>query len=253
MHAEKWDRLQPVIPLLVPFTRIGRRRQKSPSRCIFSADDLRSCRPQKVENADARRASADRLPTGCRKVGQASACHPPARYKMCVTAGKRRKKIRVPEITGSQGFQEALAALGATALSTAASATRPAIANCTANSPFAASPVSLQPSRPRACWMCLRRRLRCCTSIAGRSRYFPILHAPPELQTSAQPRRARHRDPDNSASRAIHNHPRASWSTPQVGRRPHFRGFNPQESRSGRVLPPATKAACQHRRGHDRS
>ena len=43
--------------------RIGRRRQKSPSRCIFSADDLRSHRPQKVENADARRASADRLPS----------------------------------------------------------------------------------------------------------------------------------------------------------------------------------------------
>ena len=42
-------------------TRIGRRRQKSPSRCIFSADDLRSCRPQQVENTDARRASADRL------------------------------------------------------------------------------------------------------------------------------------------------------------------------------------------------
>jgi len=52
----------PVLP--VPLTRIGRRRQKSPSRCIFSVDDLRSCRPQKVENADARRASADRLLTG---------------------------------------------------------------------------------------------------------------------------------------------------------------------------------------------
>jgi hypothetical protein len=37
---------------------------------------------------------------------------------MCATAGKRRKKIREPEITGSQVFQEALAA---PALSTAAS------------------------------------------------------------------------------------------------------------------------------------
>ena len=120
------------MPAHLPLTRTGRRRQKSPSRCIFSADDLRSCRPQKVENADARRASADRLlsrwlhanprhpavicsaTSGCwckpgppglaRKVGQASACHPPAsachppaRHKMCATAGKRRKKIREPE------------------------------------------------------------------------------------------------------------------------------------------------------------
>jgi hypothetical protein len=30
---------------------------------VVSANDLRSCRPQKVENADARRASADRLPS----------------------------------------------------------------------------------------------------------------------------------------------------------------------------------------------
>jgi len=92
----------PVMTAHLSPTRIGRRRQKSPSRCIFSADDLRSCRPQKVENADARRASADRLLTGdftqihgilplfawqppvaganpalraWQKVGQASACH----------------------------------------------------------------------------------------------------------------------------------------------------------------------------------
>jgi hypothetical protein len=53
----------PVFARPVSITRIGRRRQKSPSRCIFSADDLRNYRPQKVENADARRASADRLPS----------------------------------------------------------------------------------------------------------------------------------------------------------------------------------------------
>ena len=54
---------------------------------------------------------------------------------------------------GSQVFQEALAALEAAALSTAASATRPAIANCTAISPFADSPASLQPSchKPAGC------------------------------------------------------------------------------------------------------
>ena len=40
---------------------------------------------------------------------------------MCATAGKRRKKIGEPEITVSQVFQQALAALGAAALSTAAS------------------------------------------------------------------------------------------------------------------------------------
>ena len=40
---------------------------------------------------------------------------------MCATAGKRRKKIGEPEITVSQVFQEAVAALGVAALSTAAS------------------------------------------------------------------------------------------------------------------------------------
>ena len=33
----------PVIPLPVLTCRLGRRRQKSPSRCIFSADDLWIC------------------------------------------------------------------------------------------------------------------------------------------------------------------------------------------------------------------
>jgi len=40
---------------------------------------------------------------------------------MCATAGKRRKKIREPDSTGSQVFQEALAARRTAALSTAAS------------------------------------------------------------------------------------------------------------------------------------
>jgi hypothetical protein len=39
---------------------------------------------------------------------------------MCATPGERRKKIRDPEITGSQVFQGALAALEAAAPSTAA-------------------------------------------------------------------------------------------------------------------------------------
>ena len=127
-------------------TRIGRRPQKSPSRCIFSADDLRRCRPQKVENADARRASADRLLSkwlygkhelaaarktraSCRKVGQASACH------------------------------DLFEKWGAAALSTAASKTRLAIADCTSIRPFADFPVSLQPCRHVAAWPVANERI----------------------------------------------------------------------------------------------